>query len=135
MSGRWGKGIKTLESVDLHADGEPARVIVGGMPPVPGATMLEKREYLMKNLDFIRKLLITEPRGYPCQNANVIFPVNQEYPKNSIGECGTDKDMTVQYGFLLWSKTKYILQCQVSKGLRYLRLCSKSDSIRCIFSI
>ena len=41
---------------------------------MPGQTMYEKREYMMNNLDGLRKLLITEPRGYPCQNANVILP-------------------------------------------------------------
>ena len=54
----------TIKSIDCHAGGEPARVIVGGLPDVPGVSMYEKREYMMENLDFIRKLLILEPRGY-----------------------------------------------------------------------
>jgi proline racemase len=28
----------------------------------------------MDNLDHIRKVLLLEPRGYPCQNANIIVP-------------------------------------------------------------
>lgn len=41
---------------------------------MPGATMLEKRAHVMEHLDGLRKLLITEPRGYPCQNANLVLP-------------------------------------------------------------
>ena len=71
-----GSNIKKLrlKSIDLHAAGEPARVIVGGLPDIPGTTMSEKRNSLIKDFDCIRKILITEPRGYPCQNANLIFP-------------------------------------------------------------
>lgn len=41
---------------------------------MPGATTMEKRGYMMEHLDHLRKLLLLEPRGYPCQNANVILP-------------------------------------------------------------
>ena len=67
-------GCLSLQVVDCHAGGEPARVVVGGLPPVPGDTMLAKRDYFMAHLDRYRKLLLLEPRGYPCQNANFILP-------------------------------------------------------------
>jgi len=51
-------------------------VVIGGMPSIPGNTAFEKRTYIMENMDSIRKLLLLEPRGYPCQNANIIFPSN-----------------------------------------------------------
>lgn len=66
--------IRHLNVVDLHAEGEPARIVVGGMPPVPGDDMKEVRKYFMENLDDYRKLLLHEPRGYPCQNADFIVP-------------------------------------------------------------
>ena len=68
------RAIYSIRTVDLHAAGEPARVIVDGFPSVKGDTILAKRNYIMKHLDDKRKLLLQEPRGYPCQNANVIFP-------------------------------------------------------------
>jgi len=67
-------GRRTLQVIDCHAEGEPARVVVGGLPHVPGTTMLEKRAHLRDYMDDLRKLLILEPRGYPCQNANFVFP-------------------------------------------------------------
>ena len=35
-----------IQAVDTHVCGEPGRVIVGGVPDVPGATMFEKAVYL-----------------------------------------------------------------------------------------
>eukprot|EP00038_Savillea_parva_P009714 m.185370 g.185370 ORF g.185370 m.185370 type:complete len:419 (-) comp16430_c0_seq1:140-1396(-) len=72
--GLWGAGTKTVTAVDCHAGGEPARVIVAGAPDVPGTTMMEKRTAMMQDYDEFRQLLLHEPRGYPCQNANVIYP-------------------------------------------------------------
>ena len=63
-----------LKCIDCHAAGEPARVVVGGFPLPPGETMYEKRNYMMEHMDNYRKLLITEPRGYPCQNVDYIMP-------------------------------------------------------------
>eukprot|EP00466_Bigelowiella_natans_P013252 jgi/Bigna1/136437/aug1.34_g11145 len=68
------KFVERLRSVDCHAGGEPARVIVEGLPEIPGTTMFEKRNYCMQHLDHLRRLLLQEPRGYPCQNANLIVP-------------------------------------------------------------
>eukprot|EP01059_Diplonema_ambulator_P019618 TRINITY_DN33241_c1_g1_i1.p1 TRINITY_DN33241_c1_g1~~TRINITY_DN33241_c1_g1_i1.p1 ORF type:complete len:386 (+),score=122.49 TRINITY_DN33241_c1_g1_i1:101-1159(+) len=63
-----------IKTIDVHCCGEPARVVVGGLPDVVGSTMIEKRQYCMDKLDHIRKLLLTEPRGYPCQNADYLVP-------------------------------------------------------------
>jgi len=62
-----------IQSIDCHCEGEPARVLVGGLPSVPGTTAREKREHIMQHFDDIRKLVLQEPRGYPCQNANWVF--------------------------------------------------------------
>ena len=37
---------RKIEAVDTHVCGEPGRVIVGGVPDVPGETMFEKMKYL-----------------------------------------------------------------------------------------
>ena len=70
----WGAGPRSFQVIDTHCEGEPARIVVGGMPTVPGDTMFEKRNYMMEHMDDLRTMLITEPRGYPCQNADVILP-------------------------------------------------------------
>jgi len=65
---------RMLQAVDLHAAGEPGRVIVGGVLDVPGATMLEKARHLELHGDSLRRLMLREPRGYPALCANVILP-------------------------------------------------------------
>ena len=32
-----------LTTTDLHTAGEPFRIVTGGAPPIPGATVLERR--------------------------------------------------------------------------------------------
>ncbi len=50
-------------TVDTHTAGEPTRVVVGGVPFLPG-TMAERRERLQQAYDTIRTTLLHEPRGH-----------------------------------------------------------------------
>lgn len=63
-----------VTAVDLHACGEPGRVIIGGVMDVPGKTMFEKKVYLETKGDNLRKRMLREPRGYPAANCNLILP-------------------------------------------------------------
>ena len=65
---------RMLQAVDLHAAGEPGRVIVGGVLDVPGSTMLDKARHLELHGDQLRRLMLREPRGYPALCANVVLP-------------------------------------------------------------
>ena len=65
---------RMITAVDAHACGEPGRVITGGVPDVPGASMFEKMTYLARHHDGLRKLMLREPRGYPAANCNLILP-------------------------------------------------------------
>lgn len=65
---------RMLQAVDVHAAGQPGRVVVGGVLDVPGATMLEKAHYLEREADWLRKAMLREPRGYPAVCTNVVFP-------------------------------------------------------------
>jgi len=58
------KDCKRISTIDLHAGGEPLRIIVDGLPKIQGQTILEKSEFVRKNLDFVRTALIGEPRGH-----------------------------------------------------------------------
>jgi proline racemase len=65
---------RMIQAIDLHACGEPGRVIVGGVLDVPGKTMFEKMRYFETQADGLRKLMLREPRGYPAANCNLILP-------------------------------------------------------------
>lgn len=53
-----------VETLDLHTEGEPLRIVTDGYPDIPGNTMLEKRAYVLANLDHLRQMLMFEPRGH-----------------------------------------------------------------------
>lgn len=67
---------RVINAVDLHACGEPGRVIVGGVLDVPGETMYDKMCFLEREGDDLRKRMLREPRGYPAANCNLILPSN-----------------------------------------------------------
>jgi proline racemase/trans-L-3-hydroxyproline dehydratase len=53
-----------ISAIDTHTAGEPTRIILSGLPPIQGATMAEKKQYMMNHLDHFRVLLMQEPRGH-----------------------------------------------------------------------
>lgn len=55
---------KILKTIETHTFGEPTRIIDGGLLPLKGSTMAEKRDYMRENFDYIRTALIQEPRGH-----------------------------------------------------------------------
>src|SRR5262245_25746572 len=55
---------RVYQTIDAHTAGEPLRIIVSGVPPIPGSTMLAKRQYFRDHLDAIRRILMLEPRGH-----------------------------------------------------------------------
>lgn len=70
---------KTITTVDAHTAGEPLRIVTGGLPRIPGSTILEKRRYFLQNMDHFRKGLIWEPRGHADMYGAVITePVTPE---------------------------------------------------------
>ena len=55
---------KSIHVIESHTMGEPTRIVVGGLPNIKGNTMAEKKEYLEKNLDYLRTAIMLEPRGH-----------------------------------------------------------------------
>jgi proline racemase/trans-L-3-hydroxyproline dehydratase len=64
--------------IDSHVGGEPARLVVGGLPSIPGQTTNDKRLYLSKNLDQVRKLVTREPRGHRDMFASILVEPESE---------------------------------------------------------
>ena len=81
-----------VKTIDAHAAGEPLRLIVDGFPSPRGRTMLEKREWVRRHADYLRRALMLEPRGHadmygailtepvsPGSHAGVLFMHNEGY--------------------------------------------------------
>jgi len=63
-----------ITTIDMHTGGEPLRVIVDGLPPIEGNTVLEKRRYFREHYDHLRRGLMWEPRGHADMYGAVITP-------------------------------------------------------------
>jgi proline racemase len=81
-----------VKTIDAHAAGEPLRLIVDGFPSPHGRTMLDKREWVKRHADHLRRALMLEPRGHadmygailtepvaPGSHAGVLFMHNEGY--------------------------------------------------------
>lgn len=64
---------RVINCVETH-DGEPMRVVTGGVGPIPGDSVYEMEEYLRTQDDSLRKFLLREPRGYPPLCCNILVP-------------------------------------------------------------
>ena len=51
---REGSGLARIEAVDYHTAGEPFRIVTGGVPPLEGRTILDKRRFAAEQLDDVR---------------------------------------------------------------------------------
>jgi len=65
---------RAIQVIGCHAEGEVGDVIVGGVPPPPGATQFERMRAFARDHDGIRRLLLSEPRGSICRHVNLITP-------------------------------------------------------------
>ncbi|MBN3853995.1 proline racemase family protein [Paraburkholderia sp. Ac-20340] len=69
--------------VDCHAEGEVGKVLTGGVFDVPGETMFDKRNFLMKHRDDIRRLCLLEPRGSVTDTLSIVLPAT--HPDAQLG--------------------------------------------------
>lgn len=72
----------TFSCIDAHTCGNPVRVVSGGVPFLKGNNMLEKRQYFLENLDWIRTGLMFEPRGHDMMSGSMLFPPHN--PDNDV---------------------------------------------------
>ena len=65
---------RVFSAVDSHTEGMPTRVITGGVGPIPGASMLERKLHFEEHLDDLRLLLMREPRGHGAMSGAILQP-------------------------------------------------------------
>ena len=66
----------SIRTVDYHTGGEPFRIVTGGVRPLEGATILERRRDALERLDHVRRLLVNEPRGHADMYGCHVVPGN-----------------------------------------------------------
>jgi proline racemase len=65
---------RVFAAVDSHTEGMPTRVITGGVGPIPGASMLERKVHFEEHMDDLRLLLMREPRGHGAMSGAILQP-------------------------------------------------------------
>lgn len=103
---------RMIHAIDLHACGEPGRVIVGGVIDVPGATAYEKMRTLERHGDGLRKLMLREPRGYPAANCNLIVPTT-----NPAADAAFIIMEQVEYPLMSGSNTMCVTTALIETGM------------------
>ncbi|MFD0921349.1 proline racemase family protein [Saccharopolyspora rosea] len=68
------RSVRTISAVDSHTEGMPTRVVTGGVGPVPGDSMAQRRRYFIEHLDDLRRFLVDEPRGHPAMSGAILQP-------------------------------------------------------------
>ena len=68
------RAARYLAAVDSHTEGMPTRVVTGGVGPIPGATMLERKLHFEAEMDDLRLLLMREPRGHSAMSGAILQP-------------------------------------------------------------
>ena len=87
---------KILKIIETHTAGSPTRHIVGGAPQIKGTTMAEKMQYLHDHHDWIRKVVMQEPRGHASMSGALYVP-----------PCNPEADM----GILYFDACDYMTMC------------------------
>jgi proline racemase len=87
-----------ISATDYHTAGEPFRIVQGGGPDIPGASVRERREHASgsEEVERIRRLLCHEPRGHADMYGCFLVPPDDE---------GAD------FGVLFWHKDGYSTAC------------------------
>jgi proline racemase len=87
-----------LATTDYHTAGEPFRIVVDGVPEIPGATVAERRERAAadESIDLVRRLLCHEPRGHADMYGCFLVPPD---------------DDGAEFGVLFWHKDGFSTAC------------------------
>lgn len=76
---------RTIQLLDVHAEGEIGRVAIGGVPKIPGNTVAEQLHWM--NTDpkgqELRRFLVLEPRGTPMGSVVLLLPA--KHPEADAG--------------------------------------------------
>lgn len=125
---------RIITAVEAHAEGEPGRVITGGLPNIPGNSVFEKMQWMQANADDIRLLMLREPRGQPALCCNAIVPPcdpradagfvimeQTEYPPMSGSNTICVATVLLETGILPMHEPETILTLEAPAGLITVR--------------
>jgi len=69
--------VRSIELILVHCQGEIGKVVVGGAPEIPGASMLDKMNHINQVDDSLRRFLTFEPRSGVQMTTNLLVPATR----------------------------------------------------------
>ncbi len=134
---------RVLSVLDYHTEGEPMRVVVGGAPPIPGASLLAKSDHVDHALRDLLGFVLYEPRGHsamcgaivteplhPDAQAGVIFIE----PSGPVHMCGHGAiaiaTMLVETGRVAPREPETALTLETAAGLVRCRVAVEDGGVR-----
>src|SRR3990172_8627209 len=133
---------RVLSVLDYHTEGEQLRIVTGGAPPIPGATLLAKSDHVDRALRDLLGFVLYEPRGHsamcgavlteplhPDAQAGVVFIE----PSGSVHMCGHGAlavaTMLVETGRVAPREPETALALDTAAGLVRCRVAVASDRV------
>ncbi len=74
---------RVFSVIDSHTGGEPTRTVIGGIPYIPGKSIVDKMKYLKEKMGWIRTTLMFEPRGHSVMSGVIL--TEPTHPDADIG--------------------------------------------------
>lgn len=65
---------RAIRVIDTHYGGDVSRIVVGGVAALPGRSVREMRDYLARDADGLRRLLLYPPYGAPAMCVDLVVP-------------------------------------------------------------
>ncbi len=136
---------QSLFVVDAHTTGTPIRVVTSGLPPLKGASVGEKMEYMRRNHDWLRTCIMQQPRGFqslvgavltePCSpgaDYGVFYMDSLTYqPMCGAGTLAVAK-VLVETGMVPRLEPETCLTLETPSGLVSLRLSLHNGSVQAV---
>lgn len=87
-----------IRTTDYHTAGEPFRIVTEGAPPIPGATVGDRRAFAIasEEVQQLRRLLCQEPRGHADMYGGLLVEPD---------------DLGADLGVLFWHKDGFSTAC------------------------
>lgn len=87
---------RVVQAIDSHTEGNPTRVLIGGVYVPPLASLVEQRDWIRRNDDGLRRMLNFEPRGNDMMCAVLLLPALRQ-----------DAD----FGAIIMEQDEYVPMC------------------------
>src|SRR5215204_2552213 len=128
------RALRTITVVGCHAGGEVGNVVVGGVLPPRGKTVFEQMQELQRDGDWLRRMLLREPRGSVASHANLVVPATRtdcdagfiimeptEYPPMSGSNTICTATVLLETGILAMSEPETVLRLEAPGGVVEVR--------------